>query len=171
MVNEIYLKRVAEQDIQLACEIFLNENAWPYSETEAPEFNVLRNRIKENLDSNELLNFIIYSKNHNIPIGFCYIWIPENSQNEIEIACTILPSHRKNGYGLMVAKEMLRYGFENIGVHRITAVCNVENIIASRTLKAIGMRQEAIFVEKLYWNEKWVNQLAFAMLDREYFKM
>ena len=170
MVNEVYLRRVAEQDIELACEIFLNKDAWPYSETEAPEFDTLRNRIQENLDSDEILNFLIYSKNDNIPVGFAFIWIPENSQKEIEIACTILPSHRKNGYGLMAAKEMLRYGFENMKAHRVTAVCNAENIIAFRTLEAIGMRREAVFVEKLYWNEKWVDQLAYAILDREYFK-
>jgi len=168
MVNRIYLKRVTEQDIGLACEIYLSKDAWPYAETEAPELDTLQNRIYENLDSDEILNFLIYCKNDNIPVGFAFIWVPENTQKEIEIACTILPSYRKNRYGFEVAKEMLRYGFEDMGAHRITAVCNAENIIASRTLEAIGMRREAVFVEKLYWKGKWVDQLAYAILDRDY---
>jgi RimJ/RimL family protein N-acetyltransferase len=169
-MNELYLKRVAERDIDRICEIFLDKDAWPYAETEAPDFDSLRNRVRGNLDSDSILNFLICAENDENSIGCAFIWVPDNSQKEIEIGCTILPSHRKKGNGFMVTKLLLRHGFEKMGAHRITAVCNAQNTISSRILEAIGFRREAVFVEKLFWNGEWTDQYAYAMLDREYFE-
>jgi RimJ/RimL family protein N-acetyltransferase len=169
-MNKINLKRVAEQDIELACKIFLDKDAWPYEETEAPDFNTLKDRIHGNLNSDSILNFLICTQNDENPVGFAYIWVPEMSQKEIEIACTIVPCHRKKGYGLITTKVLLRHGFEEMKAHRITAVCNAQNTMASRILAAVGMRREAVFVEKLFLNDKWTDQFVYAILDREYFK-
>jgi RimJ/RimL family protein N-acetyltransferase len=69
----------------------------------------------------------------------------------------------------MATQLLLRRGFEDMGAHRITAVCNAHNTTSARILEKIGFRREAVFVEKLFWNEKWTDQFAYAMLDREYF--
>jgi len=166
----IYLKRVAESDIELACEIFLDKDAWPYEETEAPDFNTLRDRIHGNLNSDSILNFLICTRNDDKPVGLAFIWVPEGSQNEVEIGCTIMPSHRKKGYGLMASEVLLQHCFAEMGVHRITAVCNAQNMIAIKALETIGMRREAVFIEKLFWNGKWTDQIVYAMLEREYFE-
>jgi RimJ/RimL family protein N-acetyltransferase len=71
----------------------------------------------------------------------------------------------------MAAKTLLRRGFEEMGTHRITAVCNAQNTKASRVLETIGMRREAVFVEKLFLDGKWTDQFVYAILDREYAEM
>ncbi|MCL2773682.1 MAG: GNAT family N-acetyltransferase [Oscillospiraceae bacterium] len=169
-MNAIYLKRVAEQDIERTCEIFLDKDAWPYEESEAPDYNTLRGRVHGNLDSNSILNYLICAKNDENSVGLAFIWIPEKYQKEIEIGCTILPSHRKKGYGFMATKLLLQYGFEDMGAHRITAECNAQNTISTRILETIGFRREAVFIERLLWNGKWTDQIVYAILDREYFE-
>lgn len=36
-------------------------------------------------------------------------------------------------------------------------------------MENIGMRKEAIFKEELFWQNKWVDQYYFSILEREYY--
>jgi hypothetical protein len=73
-MNDIYLKRVTEQDIERLCEIFLDKDAWPYEETETPDYNTLKNRVHDNLNSSSILNFLVCTKDEN-SIGLAFLWV------------------------------------------------------------------------------------------------
>jgi ribosomal-protein-alanine N-acetyltransferase len=47
-----------------------------------------------------------------------------------------------NGYATEAARELLRYGFENLRFHRIYASHFKNNVASARVLKKLGMRYE-----------------------------
>ena len=63
---------------------------------------------------------------------------------------------------------MLRYVFETLGKHRASAVTDAENQAAARLLLRLGFRQEAHFVEHVWFKGAWGSEYLFAMLRREW---
>ncbi len=48
------------------------------------------------------------------------------------------------GIGTQAVKEALRRGFEELGVQRIEATANIENVASQRVMEKAGMEQEAL---------------------------
>ena len=68
------------------------------------------------------------------------------------------------GYATEAAQEMLRYGFESLGLHRIFATHFKHNPTSGRTLKKLGMRYEGCQREHL---RKWDSEL-YGILRQEW---
>ncbi|MEN8722784.1 MAG: GNAT family protein [Alphaproteobacteria bacterium] len=64
------------------------------------------------------------------------------------------------------AVEMVcRFGFEQIGLHRIEACCIPDNQRSARVLKRCGFEQEGLARDYLKINGKWHDHLLFARLN------
>jgi RimJ/RimL family protein N-acetyltransferase len=55
-----------------------------------------------------------------------------------------------------------------IGWHRIIGSCDARNNPSARLMERIGMRQEAHFVHSQIINERWADELIYAILDHEW---
>ena len=78
----------------------------------------------------------------------------------------------KQGFGTEMGNEMLRLGFEELGLHRIFALCDAENYGSFRVMEKIGMRREGCFLEgrpahKLS-DKKYSDEFIYAILNREW---
>lgn len=72
------------------------------------------------------------------------------------------------GYATEAAREMLRYGFEELGLHRIFATHFKHNAVSGRILKKIGMHYEGCQREHLLkWGE-FVDSEMYGILRREW---
>jgi len=163
----ICLKRVTEQDIDLVYDIETQPGQWPYSEPVAtPNRDEHEKEHLDRFNNGNRYDFFVYSGQ--VVIGIGYIWGGAEPRREWEIAYVISHPYRQKGYGYETAKALLTYGFEDLDAHRIFATCNAHNTASSRILQKLGMRHEAVFKEKLFWNGKWTDQLFYAILDREY---
>ncbi|RKR93193.1 RimJ/RimL family protein N-acetyltransferase [Micromonospora pisi] len=72
------------------------------------------------------------------------------------------------GYAREAAEVGLRLGFEELGLHRVTAACDVLNEPSWRLMERLGMRREAHFVEDEIFKGQWGEQLIYAILAREW---
>lgn len=59
--------------------------------------------------------------------------------------------------------------FNELEKHRIITSIDPENINSIELVKRIGFRKEAHFIESLYINGKWVDDVIFALLKNYYF--
>jgi [ribosomal protein S5]-alanine N-acetyltransferase len=70
---------------------------------------------------------------------------------------TVTPAHQKGflgycfhrdvwgrGYATEASREVMRFGFEDLALHRITTTCDVDNHASARVLEKLGMQQEGI---------------------------
>ena len=71
--------------------------------------------------------------------------------------------HQGKGYAAEAARAMLRLGFEELGLHRITAICIEGNVASPRLLGRLGFTQEARLVESIRFKGRWATELVFAL--------
>jgi RimJ/RimL family protein N-acetyltransferase len=85
-----------------------------------------------------------------------------------ELGYVINPDDGGHGYATEAAAEMVRFGFEVIGLHRIVARVDERNAASARLLRRLGMREEARLVENEFFKGEWTNELDFAILAVEW---
>ncbi|MGK5675011.1 GNAT family N-acetyltransferase [Micromonospora sp. URMC 106] len=74
-------------------------------------------------------------------------------------------AHQGRGYAAEAAAEMLRLGIEDLGLHRITAVCVEDNGPSARLLRRLGFTQEARLVDDIWFKGGWATRLLFALTE------
>jgi len=72
------------------------------------------------------------------------------------------------GYATEAACEMLRNGFEDLGLHRIHASHFAHNPASGRVLRKLGMRYEGCQREHLLKWERFVDSELYGLLRREW---
>lgn len=85
-----------------------------------------------------------------------------------EIGWSLHPDAQGKGYATEAARELLRYGFEDMGLHRIVAECDPRNVGSIRVMERLGMRREADHVDAMWLKGEWVGSTVFAILEDEW---
>jgi RimJ/RimL family protein N-acetyltransferase len=63
---------------------------------------------------------------------------------------------------------VLGFGFEQLGLHRIAAVCDPENIGSRRVMEKVGMLPEGRLRQDMRSQGRWRDSLAYAILEDEW---
>lgn len=85
-----------------------------------------------------------------------------------ELGFALHPDAQGQGLGAEAAQAVLALGFDELGLHRITATCIAGNERSARLLTRLGMRQEAHHVHSILFKGGWKDQLGFALLEGEW---
>ncbi|SDY01166.1 Protein N-acetyltransferase, RimJ/RimL family [Amycolatopsis xylanica] len=85
-----------------------------------------------------------------------------------EIGFVFHPDFHGKGFAAEAAAELLRLGFEELGLHRIIGRCDGRNIASSSLMERLGMRKEAHLRENEVVKGDWTDELIFAMLEDEW---
>uniref|UniRef100_UPI0009EAAEA4 GNAT family N-acetyltransferase n=1 Tax=Nonomuraea pusilla TaxID=46177 RepID=UPI0009EAAEA4 len=85
-----------------------------------------------------------------------------------EIGYVLHPAHHRRGYAAEATREMLRLGFEQLGLHRIVGRLDARNTASASVLRKLGMRQEAHLVENEVVKGEWTSEIVYAVLAREW---
>ena len=72
------------------------------------------------------------------------------------------------GYATEAAREMLRYGFKDLGMHRIFASHFKRNPASGRILQKVGMKYEGCQREHLRKWDQFVDSELYGILKREW---
>lgn len=82
-------------------------------------------------------------KDQSEKIGFCglrHFQETGASSTEVELMYGLAPEYWGNGLATEAAQEMLRYGFEQVGLERIYAGADPPNTASFRVMERIGMK-------------------------------
>lgn len=93
---------------------------------------------------------------------------PENEQ--AEIGCTLNKNYQNKGFATESVRKVIDYLFKELNKHRIIASIDPENKNSIRLVERIGFRKEAHFVESLFINGKWVDDLIYALIEKDWDK-
>lgn len=93
---------------------------------------------------------------------------PENGQ--AEIGCTLNKDYQNKGFATESVIKVIDYLFKELNKHRIIASIDPENKNSIRLVERIGFRKEAHFVESLFINGKWVDDLMYALIEKDWDK-
>jgi RimJ/RimL family protein N-acetyltransferase len=101
-------------------------------------------------------------------IGNCGIRVNDPDLREANIGYELNPEFWGQGYASEAARAILRFGFEELGLHRVWAECVADNAGSVRVLEKLGMRREAHFRELQRFRERWWDGYIYAILDHEW---
>jgi RimJ/RimL family protein N-acetyltransferase len=96
--------------------------------------------------------------------------VAEQARNrQAELGWVLDPAYTGRGYATEAVLEMLRFCFEDLGIHRVVANCFADNTASWRLMERIGMRREAHTVrESLHRSGQWLDGYTYALLDDEW---
>ncbi|MFZ2012251.1 MAG: GNAT family protein [Nocardioides sp.] len=88
---------------------------------------------------------------------------------QAELGWVLDPVHTGAGFATEAVRELLRYCFEELGVHRVTANCFLDNDTSWRLMERVGMRREAHAVaESRHRSGRWLDTVGYAVLEEEW---
>ncbi len=104
-------------------------------------------------------------------IGGCGIYLNENRDTGM-LGWTLHMDYWKQGYMVEAGEALLKYGFDELELHRIYATCNAENYGSYRVMEKLGMRREAHFVQarfgKVGSEKTWFDEYHYGILRSEW---
>ena len=101
-------------------------------------------------------------------IGDLYFSIKSTANATGEIGWTLHPDFTGQGYMTEAATAILGIAFGSLQLHRVYAELDPRNVGSIALCKRLGMRQEAYFVEDLWFKGAWGDSAIYAILDREW---
>ena len=110
----------------------------------------------------------IFIKELNVLVGDIGIHFIGSDNLEAEIGYTLSMEYQGKGYATEAVAGVINYLFHNLSKHRIIASVDPENIKSIALLERIGMRKEAHFRKSIWANEKWTDDIVYAILEEEW---
>ncbi len=111
--------------------------------------------------------FAVGLKADDILIGDVYFGV-ESTGRQAEIGYTLAAEFQGHGYATEAVRGVLRFAFERIGLHRVTAGADPRNLPSLRLLERLGFRREGYSPESYWDGEAWTDDVRYAMLAREW---
>ena len=102
--------------------------------------------------------------------GWTQVEVTDVGRNSVAaIGWAIAPGHAGRGYATEGARELLRIGFEDLGVRRVVAESFADNAASRRVMDKLGMRLEQYSVrESLHRTHGWLDGVTYALLADEW---
>lgn len=94
-------------------------------------------------------------------IGTCGVRLEESQQ--ALMGCGVGRKFQGSGYAREAAEALIAYGFKHLNIHRLYAETIGANKAAIMLCQQMGMAQEAHFVERRYFKQKWWDTVVYAI--------
>ena len=101
-------------------------------------------------------------------VGDVYFgWVSEEHRTG-EVGFVLKPDFTGHGYATEMAAEMLRVGFDELGLHRVVGRLDARNARSAAVLERLSMRREALLVDNECVKGEWTSELDYALLPDEW---
>ncbi len=87
---------------------------------------------------------------------------------EADIGYELAPDHWRRGYATEAAQVIVKFGFTELKLHRISAWCIADNTASAHVLEKVGMWLEGRLRENEYFKDRWWDTLLYAILKNEW---
>ena len=71
------------------------------------------------------------------------------------------------GYGTEAAAAVIKFGFDRLRLHRISALCDTRNTASSRVAEKTGMKKEGCMREHKWVKDGWIDSSIYSILEHE----
>ncbi len=102
------------------------------------------------------------------------VYLAKGEYSTWELGYVFHPGFQKRGYASEAVRALVDDVFRRQGAHRVTAMCNPENISSWKLLERLGMRREGHLLRNVYFktdahgNPIWLDTLEYAILALEW---
>ena len=136
---------------------------------EAPdEEKSLLDWYRSRADQGDRLDLAVVDKAAGRCVGEAVLnqWDPGNESCNFRIL--LGPAGRDRGLGTEATRLIVGYGFERLGLHRISLEVYAFNPRARRAYEKVGFRPEGVLRESLRYNGEWIDATIMSILAPEW---
>lgn len=112
--------------------------------------------------------FVIMEKKTKKIIGDLGVHFIDDQNKQAEIGFTLNKDYQNKGYATEAVIKILDFLFRDLKKHRIIASIDPDNKNSIRLVERVGFRKEAHFIQSLWINEKWADDLIYAMIEKDW---
>jgi RimJ/RimL family protein N-acetyltransferase len=80
----------------------------------------------------------------------------------------IAADHWGHGYATDASRTLVRFAFENLDLHRVSAAIGPENLASVAVVKRLGFSYEGRIRHHVFTNDAWRDSLLYSILTDEY---
>ena len=172
--ERLILRKLLPKDYQDMYEYASNENtvrylAWEHHRTIAFTKNYtkfLQKQYKDGL----YYDWAVILKENNKMIGTCGFTSITPEHLRAEIGYVLSPSYWGLGIAHEAASAVIRFGFEQMDLHRIEAKFMLGNDASERVMQKLGMQKEGIFRDYMFVKGSFRDICFYSLTAEEYFK-
>ncbi len=141
----------------------------PYPRESGVQFVDLMKRVSP-MSQGEWIQVAVELKSTREMIGDVAFCTTLYDQQQLLMGYSLARPYWRQGYAFEAVACLLKYLFEERGLHRVIAECDVENSASWKLLEKLGFRREAHLVENVYFKGKYGSEYHYAVLAREWQK-
>ena len=101
-------------------------------------------------------------------IGNCGIRMAAPGAHQADIGYELSPKQWGRGYATEAAREMVRFGFEHLRVHRVWSWCVADNVGSAHVLEKLGLRLEGRLRHNEFYKGRSWDTLMYGILEEEW---
>ena len=171
--ERLILRRILPEDAEDMYDYSKNQTVTRYLLWEEhPAAEYTQNYIgflQERYDLGDFYDWALISKDTKKMIGSCGFTSIDLPNNSAEIGYVLHPDYWGCGYMTEAVTEVLHFGFQTLGLSRISAVCMKENVASLRVMEKCGMRREGLLRQAVQAKGKQCDVFLAAITDEDYF--
>ena len=177
--GKVILRPFSEDDLPAMSEALLDPEAriltgsvHDEAQAHAPlapdEAKAARDWLRTRNDQPDRLDLAVVDANAAACVGEAVLnqWDPGNESCNFRIF--IGPMGRDRGLGTEATRLIVGYGFEHLGLHRISLEVYAFNPRARRAYEKAGFRAEGVLRESLRYNGEWIDATVMSILAPEW---
>ncbi|ANC76137.1 acetyltransferase [Fictibacillus phosphorivorans] len=121
-----------------------------------------------NRNPRERYAFAIVEKQSNLLIGAGELQITSFANRIGEIGYVLHPNYWGKGIATEAGQLLLKFGFEDLQLHRLFATCDPRNKASEKVLIKLDMTLEGVMRETILLKDRWRDSMLFSMLEHEW---
>jgi RimJ/RimL family protein N-acetyltransferase len=116
----------------------------------------------------DCLSLAVFWPNAGAVVGQVELVLHSQHSRQGEVGYVFNPDYQGKGLATEAARAVLRWGFEDLDLHRIIGRCHAQNRASAALLERLGMRREAHFIDNSIVKGTWREEYVYAMLQCEW---
>ena len=170
--ERLRLREITNDDTEGLIQLFSSEESMRFLNfppvTNHEEARATVERFAGEYQRQEAINWAITLHGDDRLIGNCGSGKWEKSDRRIDVGWSVVPALWGRGYAPEAAREMIRWLFANLDLHRIQADCTDGNIASERVMLKCGFTYEGTWRESCWEHGRFVDIKQFGLLRREF---
>lgn len=137
--------------------------------TPAQTEDFLRRRCARQADARcHNLELLVAERDAGQIIGDATLRVADHAELEAELGYVLARSAWGRGLATELGEKLLEVAFGWLGLHRIWAATDAENVASQHVLAKLGLRREAHFRQNAFVNGVYRDTFVYALTDAEY---
>ena len=151
--ERLIIKPYCMEDIDDLYKVYSDEKVMAYIPEGVMSYEWVKDLIEwmveycyENNTPENIIKFgvSVVDKEKNKVIGWCGLGSLDCKPEDVEIFYGLSSEYWGQGLATEAAKAMIQYGFEVIGLNRITAAVNSDNVASKKVIEKLGMKVQGL---------------------------